>query len=77
MDACSCCVLCAACLSSEVDYLFSGQSVLWDQRVTLFIVAHSIVFLLRKIAVMHWSEPKSYNKSFELLYSQDFGFRGQ
>ena len=26
---------------------------------------------------MHWSEPKSFNKPFELLHSQDFSFRGQ
>ena len=36
------------CLSFEVDHLFSGQSVLWDQRVITFIVAHSIVFLTQK-----------------------------
>ena len=43
-----CNVLCAACLSFEVDHLFSGQSVLWDQRVTAFIVSHYIVFVFRK-----------------------------
>ena len=43
-----CSVLCAACLSFEVDHSFSGSSVLWDQRVTAFIVAHSIVFSLKK-----------------------------
>ena len=31
----------------------------------------------KKIVVMHWSEPKSYNKQFVLLHSWDFGFRGQ
>ena len=30
-----------------------------------------------KIAVMHWSEPKSYNKPFVLLHSREFGCRGQ
>ena len=55
IDEClPCGVSCAACLSFEVDHLFSGQSVLWDQRVTAFIAFHSIVFLLRKIIVMHW-----------------------
>ena len=49
-----CSVLNAACLSFEVDHLFSGQSALWDQRDSAFIVSHSIVFSLRKIAVMHW-----------------------
>ena len=34
------------------------------------------LFLTQNIAVMHWSEPKSYNKLFELLHSQYFGFRG-
>ena len=33
------------------------------------------LFLTQKIAVMHWSEPKSYNKPFELLCSHNFGFR--
>ena len=34
-DVCPpCSVLGAACLSFEVDHLYSGQSVLWDQRVT-------------------------------------------
>ena len=71
-----CSVSHAACLSFEVDCLFSDQSVLWD-KVTAFIVSDSIVFSLRKIAVMHWSEPKSYNKPFELLHSWDFGFMSQ
>ena len=31
-----CIVLCAACLSFEVDHLFSTQSVLWAKRVTAF-----------------------------------------
>ena len=26
---------------------------------------------------MYWSEPKSYNKPFELMHSWDLGFRGQ
>ena len=35
IDMCTpCSVPCAACLSFEVDHLFSGQSVLQDQRVT-------------------------------------------
>ena len=50
----------------------SGQSVLLDQRL-LSIHCCSI----RKIAVMHRSEPKSYNKPFVLHCSWDFGFRGQ
>ena len=72
-----CSVSLVACLNFEVDHIFDGQSVLWDQRVITFIVSQSIVFSLRKIAFMHWSEPKSYNKPFELLCSLDFGFRGQ
>ena len=43
-----CSVLCAASLSFDINHLFSGQSVLWDQRVTAFIVAHSIVFSFKK-----------------------------
>ena len=64
--------------SFEVDHLFSGQSVIWDQRGycwSLFLTP--LIFSFRKIAVMYWSEPNSYNKPFELLYSQDSGFRGQ
>ena len=35
IDMCPLCsVLCAACLSFQVDHLFSGHSVLWDQRIT-------------------------------------------
>ena len=30
-----------------------------------------------KIAVKHWSEPRSYNEPFELLHSWDLGFWGQ
>ena len=33
------------------------------------------LFLTQKIAVMHWSEPKSYNKPFELLHSLDLALR--
>ena len=33
-------------------------------------------FSIKEIAVMHWSEPKSYNKPFMLLPFQDFDFRG-
>ena len=78
MDMCPpCSVFCAVCFSLEDDHLFSGHSVLWDQSDTAFIVSHSIVFSLRQIAIMHWSEPKSYSKPFELLHSQDFGLRGQ
>ena len=58
IDVCtSCGVSCDNCLSFEMDHLFSGQSVLLDQRVT-----SCLLFLTQKIAVMHWSEPKSYNK---------------
>ena len=33
--------------------------------------------LNQKIAAMHWSNPKSYNKRVCLWHSLDFGFRGQ
>ena len=60
-DVCPLCsVPLAASLSFEFDHLFSGQSVLWDQRVTvcsLFLIP--LLFLLRKIAVIHRPEPKS------------------
>ena len=62
----------ATFLRFEVDHLFSGQSVLWDKRANA-----CPLFLNQKIVVMHWSEPKSYNKPFVLLYSHDFNFRGQ
>ena len=52
-------------LSFEVNHLYSGQSVLWDQRGATACP----LFLNQKIAVMHWSEPKSYNKLFVLLCS--------
>ena len=77
------CVLLVVCcmlhvFSFEVDHPFSGQSMLCDQWgycCPLFLTP--LIFLLIKIVVMHWSEPKSYNKLFELLCSQDSGFRGQ
>ena len=70
IDACPLCsVMCATCSSFEVDCLFSGQSVLWDQRA----IACPLV-LNQKIADMHWTEPKSCNKPFVLLHSQDFSF---
>ena len=47
----------------------SGQSELWDQRAISYPL-----LLNQKIAVMHQSEPQSYNKPFLLLCSQDFGF---
>ena len=68
IDTCSpCSVMHAACLSFEVYHVFSGQSVLWDQRVTARSLFLTPMFLTQKITVMHWSEPKSYNKPFELL----------
>ena len=63
-------------LASEVYHPFGGQSVVWDQRgycCLLFLTP--LIFLIQKIAVMHWSEPKSSNRLFELLHSLDFGFR--
>ena len=60
------------CWSFEVDHLFSGLSVLWDQGA----IAYPL-FPNQKIAVIHWSESKSYNKPVVLLHSQDFRFSGQ
>ena len=54
----------------EDDYLFSGQSVLWNQMGATACP----LFLTKKTAIMHWSEPKFYNKLFLLLHSWDFGF---
>ena len=72
IDVCPLCsVSHAACLSFEVYHLYSGQSVLWDQRAIA-----CPLFLNQEIAVMHWLEPKSYNKPFVLLHSQDFGLAG-
>ena len=49
IDTCPpCSVLCAACLSFEVDNLFSGQSVLWDQMVTAFNCFSLNCFLTQK-----------------------------
>ena len=68
------CPLCSmphsTCWSFKLDHLFSGQSVLWDQRAIVYPL-----FLNPKIAVMHWSKPKSYNKLFVLLSLLYFGFR--
>ena len=73
IDVCPLCnVFQAACLSLEVGHLFGSQFVLWDQRAIA-----CPLFLNQKIAVMHWSKPKSYNKPLVLLCSRDFGFRGQ
>ena len=47
----------------------SGQSVLWDQRAITYPV-----FLSKKIVVMHWSDPMSYNEPFMLLHSLDVWF---
>ena len=78
IDVCPPCnVSHAACSSFEVDHLFSGHSVPWDQWVTVCLLFLTPLFLTQNIAVIHWSEPKSYNKPFELLHSQDFGFKGQ
>ena len=75
IDTCPLCnVSHGVCFSLDVDQPFDSQSVVWDQRsyCCLFII-NPLIFLLQKIAVMHWSEPTSYNKSFELLCSWDFG----
>ena len=72
IDTCPLCsVSCAECLSFEFDFLFSGHSVLWDQRA----ISCPLV-LNQKIVVMHWSELKSYNKPFVFLHSWEFGCRG-
>ena len=72
-----CSMLCAVCLAFEVDHPLGGQSVVWNQRGYYCLLFFTpLIFLLQKIAAMNWSEPKSY-KPFELLCSQDFGFRGQ
>ena len=45
IDVCPpCSVSYAACLNFEVHHLFSGQSVLWEQSITAFIISHSLVF---------------------------------
>ena len=65
-------------LAFKVDCPFGGQSVAWDQRgccCLLFLTP--LIFLLQKIAIMHWFALKSYNRPFELLHSWDFGCRGQ
>ena len=69
IDVCFLCkVSCIACLSFDIEHLFSSQSVLWDTRA----IACPLL-VNQKIAVMHWSELKPYNKPFVLLHSQDFG----
>ena len=30
-----------------------------------------LVFLTQKLFILQWSEPKSYNKPFEILHSQN------
>ena len=54
----------ATCLRFEVYYLFSRQSVLWDQR--------AVACPLFSQSENSWSEPKSYNKPFVLLHSPAF-----
>ena len=54
-----CSVSYVACLSFEVDHLFSGQSVVWDQRVTACSLFLTPLFSHSKIVVMHWSGPWS------------------
>ena len=70
IDVCPLCsVSHVVCFSFEVDCSFGSQCVLGNQRgycCLLFLTL--LIFLLQKIAVMHWSEPKSYNKPFELLH---------
>ena len=56
----------------KVDHLFSGQSAPCIKGATA-----CPLFLTQKIGIMHWSEPKSYKRQFELLHSWHFGFRGQ
>ena len=65
-------VLIIMCVSLKLIVYSSGPSVLWDQRA----IAYPLL-LNQKIAVLHQSEPKSYNKPFVLLHSWDFGFRDQ
>ena len=50
----------------------SSQSLLWAQRT----VAYPL-FLNSKIALMHWSDPKSYSELVCLPHSLEFGFRCQ
>ena len=60
----------AVVLEFEVDHPFGGQPVVWDQSgycCLLFLT--SLIFLLQKLALLHCSEPKAYNKPFELLHS--------
>ena len=45
-----CSVLHAACLSFEVDHIFSGQSVLLDQRLTACLFFSLHCFLTQKIS---------------------------
>ena len=54
IDACpSCSESCASCLNFDVYYLFSGQSVLWDQRDTACLLFLTSLFSYSEIAVMH------------------------
>ena len=64
-------VLIITCVSLKLLIYSSGQSVLWDQRAIVYPL-----LLNQQLAVIHWSEPKSYNKQFVLLHSKDFGIRG-
>ena len=69
INMCSLYSMSAPCVKAWKLIIYSsGQLVLWDQRA----IAYSL-FLNPKIAVMHWSEPKSFNELVFLSYSLDLG----
>ena len=49
-------VLHAACLSFEVDHLFSSQSVPWNQKVTACLLFLTPLFPHSGTVITHWSE---------------------
>ena len=70
-------VLCAVCLSFEVEHLFSGKSVLWDQRVTACLLFLTPLFSHSENNCHTLVRTQVLQKPFELLCSQNFGVRGK
>ena len=73
IDVCSLCSMLHAHVEAlKLIIYFSGQSVPWDPRA----IAYPL-FLSTKVAVMYWSDPRSYIELVCLSCSLDFGFRGK
>ena len=70
MDACPLCSILGATCGCFAH--LSGQIVLWDQRT----IAYPLCSSNQKMAVMHLSDPKSYNQPFVLIMFPRFWLYG-